>query len=182
MKHCILIVALCFSCLVSFAGNFFVVTFSETGPMTIEGRHRDYVWIVPADSVKNLVPAAIYPFLLGISKEDIQYVSIIFPYCTFFSYSSELEKIVKNNRKKVTTFKTTIANSLHFKTKVFITPIQGDINKEVLLNSERNTVYYSNSFTLWEEGFDTDEYFYLTYKWFPSVPYRCKSDFLYELY
>ena len=142
-----------------FAGDFFVVSFSEYGPMTVEGRNRDYIWIIPANSVKRLVPAEIYPFVINATKEDIKYLSNYSPYCTIYSYDSELEK-------------------LKFITTVYVTPIQGEINKY----KERNTICCSNDFTYWREGFDSDEYYELSYKWFPSVPYRFSSDFYNELY
>ena len=160
-----------------FAGDFFVVSFSEYGPMTVEGRNRDYIWIIPANSVKRLVPAEIYPIVINATKEDIKYLSNYSPYCTIYSYDSELEKLVKKHRKKVASFKTRLGK-LKFITTVYVTPIQGVINKY----KERNTICCSNDFTYWREGFDSDEYYELSYKWFPSVPYRFSSDFYNELY
>lgn len=84
----------------SYAGDFFVVTFSERGPMTVEGRHRDFMWIVPADSVKRLVPTEIYPLLIGISSESIKGLSVFESFGIIYIYSSDLQKLVKKNRKK----------------------------------------------------------------------------------
>ena len=160
-----------------FAGDFFVVTFSENGPKTVEGRRRDYVWIIPVNSVKRLVPAEIYPFVIDATKEDIKYLSNFSSYCIKYSYNSKLEKLVKKHRKKVASFKTRLGK-LKFITTVYVTPIQGDIHK----HKERNTICCSNDFSYWEDGFNSDEFYELTYKWFPSVPYSFSSDFYSELY
>ena len=162
--------------MLSYGGNYYVITFSETGPMTVEGRHRDYIWIVPADSVKDIAAAEIYPFLIDINEESIIYIHNDLPnFCTLFNYDSDLQKLVKKYRKRIMSFKTNMGGRLRFNTVVYATPIQGKINKQVLLNLNQNTVYYSDSFTYWEEGFETDIYSFLSLKWFPEVPYRFQS-------
>lgn len=181
MRHFLLTLLILMSGLSSYAGDFFVVTFSERGPMTVEGRHRDFMWIVPADSVKRLVPTEIYPFLIGISSESIKGLSVFESFGIIYIYSSDLQKLVKKNRKKVSSFRTKLGPH-KFVTTIYITPIQGDIHKAMLLNSNRNTVCYSDSFSYWEEGFESKEFFELSYKWFPSVPYRYSCDFINVMY
>jgi hypothetical protein len=171
-------------CANAFAGDYFVITFSEKRPSpglfrrSFEPRIFDYLWIIPIDSLGNKnVP--IYPFVIDNDgryeergKYEYYWLDII-NHPTIYTKEKKfslkrkplheeldsLYQIVYNHRTRILSFSYSFSqakNKRSHRVTVYITPIKG-VMKKTVSQYDNRIVYYSDNFAYQDTLFLSDE-------------------------